>query len=170
MGTIVPQGEVIDFEPVSEKWSTYIVNDKAPVVMKARVVVTKIIRTGQIDKVGQPMYAVGMSSPIVVSFAPAAIRGTPTIPPPSPQQLAISLTEDLKFEPKEEPWNEYKLKDETVLRLKLVITGVLKSPFFTADGDPFYSISHSVNTRIIISPELRKGLMKPDSPDIRTIS
>jgi hypothetical protein len=156
-GELLPRGEPVDFDVVAEHWSVYRVKDKSPVILKARIVLTKAIRTTETNELGEPVYATGTGNIILVTFAPPEIRGPPTIPLPSNEQIAKSLLGDLGFDTIEEPWNEYKLKDDTIVRMKVVLTGVTKTPFFSADGDPLYYVNHQRVGRIIVSPELRKS-------------
>jgi hypothetical protein len=156
MSELLPKGEPVDFDVVAEHWSVYRVKDKAPVILKARVILTKTIRTTETNELGQPVYATGTGNIILVTFAPSEMRGVPTIPPPSSEQIAKSLLGDLEFETIEEPWNEYKLKDGTIVHMKAIVTGVMKTPFFSADGDPLYYVNHQRVGRIIASSELRK--------------
>ncbi len=149
MNAIPPQGEPVEFEVVSEKWAIYEVKDKLPVILKARLILNKIIRTDLKDQMGYPMYSPGTSTPTFVTFAPRGLRQTPTIPPPTPDQIRDCPKIDLKFSVKEEPWNEYRLSDGTVIRTRITVLGVLKTPFFVADGDPMYIVSHDTSGRMI---------------------
>lgn len=157
MAEAVPKGESIDFDVTAERWSVYKVKDKVPVILKARIILTKVIRTSEFDELGQPLYAAGTGNVILVSFAPPEIRGAPTIPSPSNEQISQSLAGDLEFETIEEPWNEYRLKDGTNMRIKIVVTGVIRTSLYAADGDPLYFVNHQRIGRIIVPPELRKS-------------
>jgi hypothetical protein len=153
----LPEGEAVDFDVVAEHWSVYRVKDKAPVILKARTMLTKAIRTKQVDELGQPVYATGTGNIILVTFAPPEIRGPPTIPPPSNEQIAKSILGDLEFETIDEPWNEYKLRDGTVIWMKAIVTGVMRTPFFSTDGDPLYYVNHQRIGRVIPSTRLGKA-------------
>lgn len=149
MTAVPPKGEPVDFKTISEKWSVYEIKDKLPVKLKARLIVNKIIITEEKDQLGFPVYSPGASNPIFVTFAPKELRGEPTIPPPTREQLRDSKKIDLGVVPKEEPWNEYQLDDGTIIRSRIVVTGVLKAPFYALDGDPLYIVSHDIGGRII---------------------
>lgn len=146
---IPSRGEPVDFELISEKWSEYEVKDKLPVKLRARLVLNKILVSDTKDESGFPAYVPGTSNPIFVTFAPKEIRGEPTNPPPTPAQIRDAQKIDLSFTVKEEPWNEYKLVDGTIIRIRLVVTGVLRTPFYAADGDPLYIVSHDASGRMI---------------------
>lgn len=146
---IPPRGEPIDFEVTSEKWSEYVINDKLPVKLRARLVVNKILVTETKGELGFPTYVPGTASPIFVTFAPKEMRGEPTNPPPTPEQIRDAQKIDVPFTVKEESWNEYKLIDGTIIRIRLMVTGVLRTPFYAADGDPLYAVSHDTSGRMI---------------------
>jgi hypothetical protein len=154
------KGEVVEFEVVSEKWSVYNIKDRVPVPLKARLILTKVIRADMVDSLGQPIYATGESAPTFVTFAPPSIRGPPTIPPPTPEQMNQAIVENLEVEPVDEPWNEYRLKDGTIIRQKIVVTGAVRTSLFALDGDPLYVINHQTIGRTIIPPELRRSKAK----------
>jgi hypothetical protein len=146
---VVPKGEPVDFEVVTERWAVYQVHDKVPVILKARLILNKVIRTEEKDQMGYPVYSPGTANPIFVTFAPKELRGEPTNPPPTPAQIHEAQKIDLKFTAKEEPWNEYQLRDGMTIRTRIVVTGVLKTPFFVSDGDPLYIVSHDTGGRMI---------------------
>jgi len=72
--------------------------------------------------------------------------------------------EDIDFEIEKEPWAIYKLKDGTVLKVKVVVGkvsrgidpttgGILRNP---STGEPFYNVFHNV----LIMAEVAENLMK----------
>jgi hypothetical protein len=65
--------------------------------------------------------------------------------------------EQVGFRPVQEFWNEYHLDDGSTLRLKLVVTTVLRVPdMFDAEGNPAYLVN-STNVMAVDAPEdLRK--------------
>ena len=160
MAFLVPKGERVDFEAITEGWSTYKVKDKAPVTLKARIVVVKVVRTTEFNDVGDPVYATATGDVMLGTFAPPEIRGSPTVPPPTKEQIADSVVADLPFEVVGEPWNEYKLKDGTIVRVKIIVTGVMSTPFYGIDGDPVYYVNYQRVSRIVVPPEMRKTRQK----------
>lgn len=150
----------MDFETITEGWSVYNVKDKVSVTVKARIVVVKAVRTTEFNDSGDPVYAIATGDVMLGTFAPPEIRGSPTVPPPTKEQIANSVVVDLPFEVIEEPWNEYKLKDGTIVRVKIVVTGVMSTPFYGMDGDPVYYINYQRVSRIVVPPEMRKTRQK----------
>ena len=47
------------------------------------------------------------------------------------------------FKPVEEPWTKYKLPDGTIIRLKLVVTEVVRLREDLPDGEPHYVVKSS---------------------------
>ena len=64
----------------------------------------------------------------------------------------------LDFETKKEDWNEYRLSDGTLLKVKLVLTGVVRlNGQFDPAGNPVYAIANLNAVRVIeVPPELRQ--------------
>lgn len=56
------------------------------------------------------------------------------------------------FEPLEEPWARYKLQDGTMIRLKLVVSDVLRTNQTDATGAPVYAVKSS-NVLAVDPPE-----------------
>lgn len=60
---------------------------------------------------------------------------------------------EVGFRPAGEHWNEYLLDDGTVVRIKLVVTSVVRvDGQFDNDGDPLYMVN-STNVMGVSSPE-----------------
>lgn len=65
--------------------------------------------------------------------------------------------ESLEFEALREDWNVYKLADGTTLRMKLVITEVLRvDKFNPATGEPVYQILSQNIVRADVPDRLKK--------------
>lgn len=63
----MPQGKAIGFKPLAEEWNYYSIDDGY--VLGLRVVVTKLMKTGQTDPTGLPMYIV-QSQPLIQVLTP----------------------------------------------------------------------------------------------------
>ena len=68
---------------------------------------------------------------------------------PTPDGKVIE-GEEIEFKPEAEPWCVYQLEDGHTLRLKLVLTQVLKTGAKDVDGNPIY-IARSSNV-MAVSP------------------
>jgi len=61
------------------------------------------------------------------------------------------------FTPIKEDWNEYKLDDGTILRIKLVLADVLRTEKYDPlTGDPHYIIKSTNIVTAIVPPNLKK--------------
>lgn len=148
------KAEGIEFSAKSEPWVKYRLEDKT--VLLARLLITKVYKTDQYDPNGQPVY-VWSSQNLFTTVAPKENRGTPSDPPPSSLNPADYNVTPVDFERVgSEQWNIYELKDKTILRIKLEVTGVVRTDKFAADGDPFYIVSSGALTRMKVPSELLK--------------
>lgn len=83
--------------------------------------------------------------------------------PISPEDLAEA--EDVDFIEEKEDWNVYRLSDGSVLKVKLVLTGVKRLKKWNPDGTPVYVINSQNIVRVINVPkELRA---KPKGPTFK---
>ena len=64
--------------------------------------------------------------------------------------------EDISFSVNREDWNSYQLHDGTELRMRLIVSQVIRIPGeYDADGNPVYSIKSS-NMAVTIAPDALK--------------
>lgn len=149
------RGEIIDFKVRHEDWNEYVIKDEMPVRLRGKLITTKVIKTDLYNPIGEPVYAHGSQS-VFVTFVPRELRGEPTMPPPDDKERIKLIKKDLNFEVVREDWNEYELADGTILRAKLIVTGVQRTSAYSIDGDPLYNIQSAVVSRFIVPPELRR--------------
>jgi len=70
---------------------------------------------------------------------------------------SISQGEEVDFEVVKEEWNEYKLKDGTTLKVKLILLGVVRTNQYDPVGKPIYGVSSQNVIRVSNVPdELKK--------------
>ena len=143
----------IEFKVVREDWNRYIIKDEKPIPLKAKVVVSKIVKTDRYDEHGDPIYGVA-SQTVAVTDAPREVKGTPSRN--INLATAYAKAKELEFESVEEKWNEYEVKDGTVVRVKLVVSGVQKTEYFVPDGDPLYNIQNDAVVKYIVPPDLKR--------------
>jgi len=79
----------------------------------------------------------------------------------TPQDLIEG--EEIDFEEKKEFWNEYKLKDGTTLKVRLILIGVKRLKKFAADGNPIYIINSNNVVRVFDVPKELKQKPKESS-------
>lgn len=69
--------------------------------------------------------------------------------------------ENVSFSTEEEEWNEYKLEDDTTVKIKVVVGKILRSKEKTTDtGEPLYH----VQSQTIVSANVPEKLIE-DSPE-----
>ncbi|MCL5878112.1 MAG: hypothetical protein M1540_09910 [Candidatus Bathyarchaeota archaeon] len=69
----------------------------------------------------------------------------------------------MDFEDIKEEWNEYKLKDGSTLKVRLVLKGVKRLKKFNPDGTPIYLINASNVVRVLNIPAELKTTPKVSS-------
>ncbi len=52
----MPSGKAIGYKPLSEEWNYYSIDDGY--VLGLKMVLTKVLKTGQIDPAGNPVYII----------------------------------------------------------------------------------------------------------------
>lgn len=73
MQPTLPTGKAIGFKPLNEEWSYYSLDDGN--VLGVRVVISKVIKTGQSDPTGLPIY-VFQSANVVQVLTEGEYRST----------------------------------------------------------------------------------------------
>lgn len=65
---------------------------------------------------------------------------------------------EIAFNEKKERWNEYLLDDGTILKMKLIVTKVVKTEEFNKQNEPIYSVQSQNIIRADVPEKLkRKG-------------
>jgi len=130
----------LDFKTIREEWMYVHLEDGA--VIRFKSVLTRVFDTGQRDPVGEVIYRID-SQNVVVARAPEELKGPPSelIPPiheiakkkkPTIVKIRAIVGDD---------WNEYELEDGSRIRIKTVVTKVLRlDEYFDAYGNPIYVI------------------------------
>jgi len=130
----------LDFKTIREEWMHVHLEDGA--VIRFKSVLTRVFDTGQRDPVGEVIYRID-SQNVVVARAPDELKGQPSefIPPiheiaKKKRPTAVKIRAIVGDE-----WNEYELEDGSRIRIKTVITKVLRlDGYFDAYGNPIYVI------------------------------
>ena len=66
-------------------------------------------------------------------------------------------SEEVEFEPLAERWNEYRLSDGTLLKMKLVVTRVIRLDVYNEQGEPIYLVNSNNVLSATVPPQLMKG-------------
>jgi len=79
------------------------------------------------------------------------------------KNIDMSKTVDLDWTSEKEYWNEYKLDDGTVLKVKIVLRGVRRAEQHNPDGTPIYLINAQNVVRATKVPKELRGKPKKSS-------
>lgn len=150
--SVPPVINYVDFEVLNEPWEVYKLTDNT--ILRTRSVVAQIVKTGQFDVYGKPVYAV-MANVMHSIRAPKELRGEPTLPPLTSQQLGNSIIEEVNASLTGQPqWNIYRCVDGTTIKVQTVLVSVRRTSAFDILGEPMYIIS----THHIIKDDVPKTL------------
>jgi len=82
------------------------------------------------------------------------------------KNIDMSKTVDLDWTSEKEYWNEYKLDDGTVLKVKIVLRGVRRAEQHNTDGTPIYLINAQNVVRATKVPKELRGKPKKSSMNL----
>lgn len=69
---------------------------------------------------------------------------------------------DVEFRTKKEDWNEYTLKDGSVLKFKTIITSVIRTEDYDPSGNPVYLIRSTNVSRVKVPNEMKLTTTKKE--------
>ena len=121
-----------NFEPLSEKWSVYCLEDKT--IIKLKVVPSKFLKKDD-------DYAIE-STTIIAAFTPPTLKGQPTLPFPvtDSEKMKVLDKTDMKFDVVTEPWNEYALDDGIKVSIKPVAVSISSTTLHDIRGEAVYQV------------------------------
>ena len=153
------KANAIEFTVKDEPWTKYKLEDGT--LMFGRLIIFKIFRGEDYDPTGQPIYT-WSSQNLFTTICPKALKGTPTVPPPTSLDPNTVNTMPVDFERVgAERWNVYELSDGSVIRAKLELVGIIRTDKFGPDGDPLYIVNSPAIPRIKVPPTLIKKQQPP---------
>ena len=134
--------DYIDFETVGlgEPWNLYKLENGS--LIKFKLVLVKVIP----NKNDPKNYSLNTANVVGVE-SPRELRGAQTLPPAKGTYDDFEK-KDLNFEVIKESWNEYELKDGSILKIKPAITAIDKTTSFDSHGEPAYV----VHSQVLVKP------------------
>ncbi|MDO9565121.1 MAG: hypothetical protein Q7J15_00025 [Candidatus Desulfaltia sp.] len=132
--------DYVDFDTVGEPWNLYKLEDGS--LIKFKLVLVKVMP----NKNDPKNYSLNTANVVGVQ-SPRELRGAPTSPPTKGPYNDFEK-KDLTPEIIKESWNEYRLKDGTVLKIKPAITAINKTKSFDSHGEPIYV----VHSQVLVKP------------------
>lgn len=138
-----------DFETEREIWNRYELIEEAQI--KAKAVLVKVVERK--DLKNPRVNQIGIESKNLVTVLPSKyyrLQSSPNPRLPSPRQIADAERIDVSFDQLSEDWNIYRLEDGRKLKLKLVVTGIVRlKGLYDISGIPIYDIGSTVIFNII---------------------
>jgi len=141
----------VDFDIEKEDWNSYMLEDGTK--LRIRTIVLRIQKALGKPKPGQAQQFRVKTQNIAVISAPPKLKGPPSTEPYTPEQLIHMDKEQVNVTPYYEPWNVYRFKDNSGVKVKLVLSDVYRiKDKYDADGEP----QHVVQSGNVVIP-LEKG-------------
>jgi len=124
--------DYIDFETIKENWCFYGLEDET--IIKFKIVLLKIVST-PVDPVKGKGMAFNTAN-LVTIFSSKEAKGNPSL-----KGNAIKIEKkDITFKVLNDEWNEYKLEDGKILKLKPTIVQIDKTAGYDEFGEPRYLV------------------------------
>ncbi len=124
----------LDFEPIHEGWNEYDLVDGSR--MRIRPIVFKVFDTHQLKISGGPLIAYAATNVTSVRVSKEA------------KSLALSEEEGIEetrtmvdFEPVKEVWNTHRLENGDILKVRLIVSRVVRSSRINQFQEPVYVVS-----------------------------
>lgn len=135
--------DYLDFETIKENWNLYVLEDET--IIKFKIVLLKIIPTVAPVQVQVQIPGQGQVQAQSIAFNTANLmtilstkeaKGTPS----SPDTEMKIEKKDIPFKILTEEWNEYKLEDGKILKMKPTIVQIAKAAHYDQHGEPNYLV------------------------------
>lgn len=146
--------EDVPFEVLRERWCSYDLGNDC--TLRIKLVLGKILKPPgvSIEKSKEFNF---QSMPHIAIFAPQDKKGTPETRPLTMELLEESIIDYIDPKAQTTSINEYRLENDTILRLSIMLTRVALTSLYSADGSPVYIINHQIVPQIIHpKPVIRK--------------
>lgn len=121
--------DYIDFNVIKENWCLYELEDET--IVKFKFILMKII---PIDSKGNDLAF--NTATVLAVLTQKGQRGNPSLP-----DAVLNIEKkDLPFKVLSEEWNEYKLEDGRILKMKPSIVEISKGSTYDQYGEPSYLV------------------------------
>lgn len=88
-------------------------------------------------------------------------KGTPVNRVYTQKEILDAIEEvDISFDTIREDWNEYKLEDDIVVKMKPIATVVSRTSLIDQNGDPIYWVQNQPIIKAAITKEMRERFLK----------
>jgi hypothetical protein len=137
------QEKPLDFDVDREPWNKYEVSDHTTI--KTKYVITKVTK---VSSGGQTNYRIdGQTLTTVLNMS--GEKGPADNKIYNPEELKSEIKfPNMRYTTIAEEWNEYRVDDGAVIRLKATVSAVAKTNRFDLNGDPIYLIDNNVMLQV----------------------
>lgn len=149
--------EILDFKVMNEDWQLYELSDHSK--LKIKLVLTQVWRgrTQVHPLTGEPLYMWNTINAVSLLSFPEELRGQTTSATITPEMMAQNIERSVDYElsGRQDEWNVYNLSDNSVLRLRLNLSAVMRTKLRGLAGEPVYTIGTGMpNFRLKVPEEL----------------
>lgn len=134
----------MDFDIVKEEWNAYRLSDGT--ILRIRPIVIKIFLSEETTPSGKRAMGFVANNVVAARVPKELMRATEDA---GEEHESVRVD----FEPIKEVWNEFKLKDGSTMRVKLVVSRVLRTSDYNKFGEPVY-IATSTNIADLQKPNV----------------
>jgi hypothetical protein len=130
----------LNFKIIKEDWFIYKLKDGS--ILKVKPVLIKVFETDQVGPDGKKVLAFHGQNIVAVS-SPENLKGTPTLPLPSPTDALKLDKEEVEIDGSiyDPQWNIYELENGQIIKSKIVIVHVYRiKGKYNEMGDPYYVV------------------------------
>jgi hypothetical protein len=133
----------VDFVVLKEDYSRYLVSDGT--IIKAKIVVKKILFNPQLTPEGYPQSVAVDTINAISAMVPHGLKRNPTQEPWNPM---TEKGEEMKFDEQSIQLQEYMTPDGFKITVKPVVTKIFKYNKYNNYGEPAYNINIQAITNI----------------------
>jgi hypothetical protein len=142
----------VSFEPLEEKWNTYVLEDGT--VIRARSILVKVFAPRNAYRYLSTGSSIKLKTfPVFAVTAPPTLRGKPSIEPPTLEELQnpAKFGEAVKIMHHDEQFNVYKIVSTgEVFKTKMVASDLaIRLRRYDEEGQPLYVVNHAV---VVMTP------------------
>jgi len=124
----------LDFEPVSEGWNVYELSDGS--ILRIRPIVFKVLENRQLTVDGKTARGFAATNIVSARVLESLRQGGSVREEPTSEEK-----KPIEFKAIQEIWNEYAVQSGLILKVKLVVSAVVRTSKFNQFGEPVYIVS-----------------------------
>ena len=138
----------VDFDVIKEPWSFYKIIDSEEVGLRAKLILERVI-LGQSSTDPKKGAASPSFRTVFTTFPPFSLKGPSENPPPL-DKIPNSKKTPLNFRVDNQQENLYLLKNGMILKARIGVKKIYRTPHYSQAGDPWYGINHDITFEITL--------------------